>query len=195
MKLNVIAVAYHRAIPLRILIDSFLLQTDNRWQLQIVHDGIAPQDVVDVMGLYDDLRLEFIQTEIRRDNYGHPNRRIHLEKLGSCKDFVLLTNDDNYYVPVFVEKMLKEAEADLNMGFVMCNTVHSHYDYNLHKSFPKHGDIDMGAFIVRLDVARAVGFNHIDRGADGRYAEECADYCRLNNIKIIHINKPLFIHN
>jgi ribosomal protein L40E len=27
------------------------------------------------------------------------------------------------------------------------------------------------------------------------YAEECRDYCRANNLRTVHINKPLFVHN
>jgi hypothetical protein len=53
----------------------------------------------------------------------------------------------------------------------------------------------MGAFIVRDDIAKAVGFNNICFNADGIYAQECSDYCKKNSIGIVYIPKPLFIHN
>lgn len=193
MKLTVIAVAYERVIPLRILIDSFLLQTNTNWEMTIVYDGKAPESVLDILNLYNDLRLVFVETPTRNGLWGHPNRREYLSLLPPAKDYVLLTNDDNYYVPRFVELML-EACGD-NVGIVMCDTVHSHYNYNLHKSFPREGNIDMGAFIVRQDVAVTVGFNHSGRGADGKYAEDCYAYCNANNLITNHIQKPIFIHN
>jgi len=74
MMLHVVAVAYRRPIELRMLIDCFLRQTDSRWDLSIIHDGIPPDDVLAVISLYDDPRIKFNYTEKVNGDWGHPNR-------------------------------------------------------------------------------------------------------------------------
>ena len=194
MTIQIIAVAYERLIPLRILIDSFLVQTDPRWNLHVIYDGPVPQDIQNMVNGYSDERVNFYCTQKRNGKYGHPNRREMLNKLsGSHDDYVLLTNDDNYYVPTYVEKMLNECSKDV--GIVSCNTVHSHFNYDVHNSHIAEGGIDMGAFIVRYEIAKAVGFNYTHFSADGKYAEECGMLCGANRLTVVHIPKPLFIHN
>jgi len=195
MILHVIMVAYCKAIPLRCAIDSFKLQTRKDWILHIVHDGPAPGDVWDVINLYkDDSRIQFEFTPVRNGEWGHPNRRMILRKLPlNHRDFVLITNDDNYYVPKFVEFFMRECHKAV--GMVYCDTVHSYEQYNVLISEPRENAIDMGSFIVKLDVAKKVGFNGTHLSADGSYAEECANYCRRVRLGVKHINKPLFVHN
>ena len=192
--IKIIAVAYERAIPLRILIDCFLVQTSPNWELYIIHDGYPPSPVQDIINLYSDDRIKFVCSEKRYGQYGHPNRRQLLEKMtGTYEDFILMTNDDNYYVPLYIEYMLQQATR--LVGIVSCNTVHSHFQYKMHESKLAQNHIDMGAFIVRFPIAKAVGFKYNDFGADGKYAVECANACRANNLEVIHIDKPLFVHN
>jgi len=192
--LKVISVAYHRLYGLQILINSFILQTNPNWELHIIHDGIAPPSVSNVIESCIDPRIIFKQTEEVFGNYGHPNRKKMLAEMeGTIDDYVLMTNDDNYYVPVFVDKMLKKVSRAT--GIVYCDTIHSHFDYNVHHSKLKEHHIDIGAFIVRLDVAKAVGFNHIHFSADGVYAEECDRYCMRRGLQRVYLPQPLFIHN
>jgi hypothetical protein len=194
MILHVIAVAYERPIELRGLIDCFIRQTDPRWKLYIMYDGPAPKSICEVMGLYDDKRIEFYASAKRNGLYGHPNRKKMLDALeGDDMDYILLTNDDNWYVPVFVETML--GKCSRTIGIVYCDTVHSHFKYTVHESQLKRSYIDMGAFIVKYPVAKAIGFNHVDFDADGIYAEECRALSIANKYDLIHVNKPLFVHN
>ena len=82
-----------------------------------------------------------------------------------------------------------------NVGIVLCNTLHSHADYNIHYSELYECGIDMGAFIVRADIAKKTGFNHIYFSADGKYAEECLAMCIKHRLRALKIHKVLFIHN
>jgi hypothetical protein len=108
-------------------------------------------------------------------------------------DYILMSNDDNYYVPRFVEFMLNA--VDQRAGIIYCDTVHSHCDYDYHHSELKENHIDMGAFMVRADVAKSVGFNHDHFSADGTYAEECMRRCNIKSLRAVKVKKPLFVHN
>jgi hypothetical protein len=193
-KLHTLMVAYRRPIELMTSCGLFLRQTNPNWDLKIIHDGVPPKQVSDIMNLFGDERIKFNYSKTRNSFWGHPNRKKMLEDL-VCEDtdFVLMTNDDNIIVPNFIEQMLGVTTE--KTGFVMCDMVHSYCFYDYFKTQLKVGFIDMGAFIVRADVAKAVGFNHINEFvADGLYAVECGTYCVEHNLDILHIEKPLFIH-
>jgi hypothetical protein len=193
--IKIICVAYERPIAMRGLIDSFLLQTNPNWELMIVYDGPVPGSIWDTIDLYEDDRVLFDSTETRTQNYGHINRRETLENMTGYTedDFLLMTNDDNYYVPVFVDYFLKEIKEDI--GMVYCDSVHSHFEYAHHKTKIAVDHIDIGSFIVRVDVAKAVGFKGVEFNADGYYAENCFDECQRRGLREVYIPKPLFVHN
>lgn len=194
--LHIICTAYNRPIHLRMFIDSMRIQTCDNWKLYVVYDGKAPQKIKDVVSLsFDDSRIQFIETPERLGNYGHPNRGMMLDKIkGEKDDFVLITNEDNYYPPVFVDYVLKECKD--GVGFVYTDTVHSFMNYGILKTKVKEDHIDMGSFIVRLSIAKAVGFKHTHFSADGTYAEECYKECLLQRLQAYYIqNKAIFVHN
>ena len=200
MKLNIVCVAFERTIPLRILLDSLLVQTDARWDIKIIHDGPASKKVKDIVGLpcyTADPRINFTESPARYGKWGHPNRKNGLSGLAyNHSDFVLITNDDNYYVPMFVEIMLRTANSRAGkVGMVYCDTVHSYQKYSVLSSRIAVGSIDMGSFIVRNDIAKKVGFVHNQIDADGMYASECAAFCRKIKLAAVHVEKPLFVHN
>lgn len=193
-KIKVMSVAYERPVSMRILMDCFLVQTNPNWSLTIIHDGNASDNIHNIVALYDDPRIIYKESPERYQTYGHPNRKIFLSELeGVHNSFILLTNDDNYYVPVFVQEILNKCVT--GVGMVYWDTVHSHFGYDILKSEIKVDRIDIGSFVVREDVAHATGFNNFAFNGDGHYAVACAMRCRDAGLKIIYIPKPLFIHN
>lgn len=195
--LYVVVIAYERPVPLRIMVDCIMMQTFHEWDLTVVHDGVASQAVMNVMNEYKDPRIHFLETAQRRGLWGHPNRRMMIENLPtSTKDFLLITNDDNYYVPEFMSQMMYETQRQPNVGMVHCDVVHNYFKYGVLSTRPAPGRIDMGCFITRLDVAKEVGFDRCDDPvADGYFAQNCAQLCQNISLKIIHISRPLFVHN
>jgi hypothetical protein len=192
--LKIICVAFQRPIHLRILIDCFLVQTDPVWELHIIHDGPAPEPVCKTIGERKDPRIFFSSTEIINGTYGHPNRRMALNDITlTSKDFVLMTNDDNYYVPEFVRYMRSQFKP--NVGIIYNDCLHNYYSYDVLKSKLQINYIDMGSFVVRGSVAKKIGFVSNEYHADGIYCEQAAEYCNQHKMDIVYIPKAIFIHN
>ena len=190
--LKVLVVAYFRPLPLQIMINCFRVQSDPKWEMHIIHDGPAPEDVKAVIP--DDSRITFYETTKRLQNYGHPNRRYLLNNIQvSTNDFILITNDDNYYIPEFVRYMRQAIKP--TTGIVYNDCLHNYYSYDVLPAKMQTNHIDMGSFIVRADVAKTVGFTSNAFHADGIYAEACAAYCRGAGLDIVYLPKVYFIHN
>jgi len=196
--LYVVVIAYERPVPLRVMMDCLMLQTFHDWDITVVHDGAASQSVKAVISAYEkDPRVHFIETPQRRGFWGHPNRQMMIEALPpSSQDYLLITNDDNYYVPEFMSQMMHETQHQPNVGMVHCDVVHNYFKYGVLSTRPVPGRIDIGCFITRLDVAQAVGFSRLeDPVADGYFAQSCAQRCQQCGLKVIHLARPLFVHN
>lgn len=194
-RLQIICVAYNRPTELEVLCKSFQLQSVNDWVLHIVYDGPAPDNIINIMNpILKDIRIHFYQSPERYGKYGHPNRKTMLEAL-KCepRDYILMTNDDNYHIAKSVEYILNVAKW--NIGIIYWNTLHSYMNYDVHISELKENSIDMAAFAVRADIAKMTGFNHLHLSADGAYAEECLSTCTVKRLKTVKINKCLTVHN
>jgi len=194
MTLHIIATAYHKPLHLERLVRNFQVQTDKNWNMKVIHDGEPPEQMKAFFKSLKDPRVEFDYTKVVNGYWGHPNRGMMLNELkGDPNDYVLITNDDNQYVDMFVQLILQHCNP--GVGMVFCDTVHNYMYYDVLHTQIRVGRIDMGSFIVRLDVAKKTGFVHTEAVADGIYAEECATECTRQNLKIIYVSKPLFIHN
>jgi hypothetical protein len=199
-KLHVVVVAYNRPVALRGLIDSFILQRPSNfdWSMTIVHDGPASDEVRKTVSLYEnDPRVCFIETEGRIGNWGMHNRRMMFNLINAAPgDFILNTNDDNFYVPRFVEFMMKETLAR-NTVFVYCDFLHHNFGHDIMEAYPQTNHIDMGAFITDFALAKEINFPHGDDfpGADGKFAEEVAEICKKRGLRMVHVPKVLFVHN
>lgn len=197
-KLHIIVLSYQRIIPLRIVIDCFICQTYPHWRMTIVHDGKASDELKDLVNSYKyDSRISFIETDTLNGDFGFPNRKMMLEKADPADgEYLLFCADDSYYVPRFVEYMLSATSNDV--GIVYCDMVHSHIGHDILKGDLKINHIDMGAFIVRVDLAKRTGFNFTKDNvyyADGLFAEECYAEGQRTGLRSKYIPKPLFCHN
>lgn len=192
--LQIICVAYQRPKEIKLLISSFIVQTNPNWLLYIIHDGPTPKEITDIVTEFHDDRLILCESKVRKGKWGHPNRKMMLDKI-PCEpdDPILLTNDDNFYVRTFVDKMLTVMTKAV--GMVYCDMMTNYYDYDVVHCVPKVNRIDMGAFVVRADIAKKVGFNSVKFQADGEYCEEVVKCCKENNYRVLHIDKILFVHN
>ena len=200
---DIVCTSYDRIGPLRVLVQSILNQSDDNWNLHVIHDG--PSQAFSELS-NDDLfvrnaaRLKMECSKKRFNDYGHSLREIGLSS--SKGDYVLITNDDNYYVPHML-RAVNHAIARHQPDIVMFDMIHSHEfpGGRLHESyqfFPTHfalNEIDMGCVLVRGALARSVGFGSKRYSADWDYFSACASSPDCKDVKLVKIPKVLFVHN
>lgn len=223
-EINIVCVTYQRYRNIHVLLNSFLCQTFENWKLIVIHDG--PDETMErIVGEYQrrDARIRYQQTDRRYNDYGYSLRQIGLDQADA--DFIMFTNDDNYYAPKFLQYMFEAIRRD-DLDLVLCNMIHSHKrpgkykqdDYHLFESYPKRKYIDIGNFIVRTRLAQSVGFQDKGYTADGDFIDRLVACCNVENLisywkwrlylwltqkhkpgaprlRIGKINRVLFVHN
>ena len=197
--LEIIVTAFQRPNLLRTLLSSLYAQTLSNMNIRVIHDGYDSEckKIVEAfLGLNTQIELSYSYTQMRHNDYGHSLRQIGLER--SSAEYTLITNDDNYYTPNFVQEMIGEARKS-ESDVVYCDMVHSHIRYDQpnpigYQAFitkPHINYIDMGSFIFRTDLGKKVGFKSRSFEADGVFFEELKN----NTERITKVKKILFVHN
>lgn len=192
---DIIAVTYNHNENLKCFINSIKSQTNQNWRLFIIHDGLNKP-------LKDDLeknnylvkdKVIFFEHQTHTSLHGHLLRKYGLENFVS-NEYVLITNADNYYVPVMINEVLKR-----NEDFIYFDCVHSHKNKLLHNgghyghlnSQLKKSQLDMGCVVIKSDLAKRIGFNHTSFAADWSYFEDV-----LRTKPTTHkIDKIMMVHN
>jgi len=199
-ELTVVCVSYKRYVQIPVLIHSFLSQTVQSYKLLILHDG--PDErmrlLLEPYRLQYPGKIEVVFTEQRYNDYGHSLRDMGIRMVDT--PYLLITNDDNYYAPKFVEFMvppMKARQADI----AMCDMIHSHDhpgcrpqpSYRPFETRPARGSVDIGCFIARTDWAQRVGFRDKSHDGDATYFEDllaCAE-----KPTVLKVERTLFVHN
>lgn len=198
-RIDVVCSAYRRPGPLRVFVQALLNQEADNWRLQVIHDGPDP----DFDLLADSYRgveaAQFWSSEQRFNDHGHSLRALGLQR--TAGDYVLITNDDNYYLPSFL-RYVNGAIAAAAPDIVLVDMIHGHafpggrlqLAHTLFETCLQPGGIDMGCAVVRGDLARQVGFNGREFAADARYFQEVAR-ARGRDLRVVKIPRVLFVHN
>lgn len=192
---DIISVTYGQNEILKCFINSIKSQTNPNWRLFIVHDGQnnSLKKELENKGYIDNIKIQFIEYKERTQNYGHILRAWALKNIVDS-EYVLITNGDNYYTPNMIDEVLKRKE-----DFIYFDCVHSHKtpfnsnkaSYGYMKTELIKNKIDMGCVVVKTELAKKVGFNHISYSADWDYF---SDLLKINP-SVFKIDKVLFVHN
>jgi len=165
-------------------------QTNDNWTAHVIADG-------DYKG-YNDVKSHFESVEKIRfsmidgpnKDWGHTPRNYGLKHL--TQEWVVMTGQDNYYAPTFVEVFLGSAN-DQQVNFVYCDMIHNHFGRQYVKSTIKRGQIDIGNFMCRSKYASEMQLDVKDYGADFLFIEK---YLNLSAPgKMAHIPAGLYVHN
>lgn len=186
-KVSVAVASYNNPDGLATLIASFRAQTHPNWELVVVHDGPGPESrrLVDVV---DDPRIVFYEAE-HRGSWGHPHREAALRRCTG--DILGLTNEDNYYVPVYLEAMVNALETK-NVDLVYCNTIHSHHLWAPMDVALQKGRIDLGSWLANRSAVADVPFRDFSFAGDWTFLSDVLAKCKTGTTKIDHY---LFVHN
>lgn len=221
--LGIIIVTYLRDLHLNTLLSALSVQTCQDFEVLVIHDGpsTSARTIVNRYEVELQGRLRYFETEQRFNDYGHSLRRIGLDMMST--QFILLTNDDNYYVPVFVEEVKKTATSK-NTDLILLDAIHSYPDiytsrisqlyirvldkmkkhgikiirgrkssYSVLRSKPLRNCVDIGSIVCKTELAKKVGFESNAYDADGIFCEKLV--IGLEKEKIANIKKILFVHN
>lgn len=199
--IEIIAVAHQRLGELRVFVQSILNQTSTNWKLNVIHDG-EDADFISTMEPFASQapnQIEYSCTPQRYNDYGHSLRTIGLH--AAKGDFILLTNADNYYIPRFIE-FITEAVIDVQPDIVIYDMIHSHANPGTRQQpaysfFPTRyavNDIDMGAAVIRRDLAQQAGFVDNSYAADAVFFEDVV-MIKKDETRICKINRVMLVHN
>jgi predicted protein tyrosine phosphatase len=158
-------------------------QRYENWETLFVTDGPNPAACA-LVERANDPRVRVVETEAPLGRWGHPYRQRGID--ASRGALIGLSNDDNYYVPGYLEQMvnaMEGARADL----ALCAMLHSYWGWQ--QVEPGH---DLGSWIARRELVLRTPW----RGDDFFYdAEYLATLRRNAGERTVLVNRPLFVHN
>jgi glycosyltransferase involved in cell wall biosynthesis len=180
---------YNRYIPLKSMLASLCAQTKNNWRGTVVIDDINNDKIIEIIKSFDNPNLRYILTGKRYNDWGHTPREIG--KQASDADYIIMTGDDNYYIPTLIDNINTAIEKDKG-DLIYWDMVHSHYHYSYFKCKPRFNNIDMGAFAFNAKMGKQIKLS-TKYAADGIFIE---DFKRtFPEANIVKIDKVLFVHN
>lgn len=199
-KIDIVCSAYDRPGQLRVLIQCLLNQEDSNWNLHVIHDGPSASFSHLARTYHNDKpQCKFSSSQERSNDYGHSLRAKGLEQ--TTADYVLITNDDNYYPPSFLS-YVNSAIHSVNPDVILYDMVHGHsfpggrYQLSncLFQVYFARESIDIGAAVVRGSLAREAGFHGRDFSADATYFEDIKRAAGPDML-IVKIPRILLYHN
>jgi hypothetical protein len=157
-------------------------QRYSNWEMVAVTDGPNP-DAKDLIAKFNDPRFRIIETEKMLGRWGHPYRQLGME---ACRgEYIGISNDDNYYVPGYLEQMvfaLQQNEADL----AFCRMLHSYFGWNV-----TDAGGDLGCWIAKKSLVEKCPWPGSEFESDQVHMK----LLRSNASKMVEVSRPLFIHN
>jgi glycosyltransferase involved in cell wall biosynthesis len=183
---------YNRPDNLISILYSLISQTNNDWKAHVVIDNkstILFDKVIEL--LKDEHRIKFTCINGPHNDVGHTPRNYGLEN--ATEEWVVMTGDDNYYIPTFVNEIFNIIDEDTK--FVYCDMIHNGYDYQFFNCHHSSHNIDIGNMIMKTELAKTIRLDTTRLDADGVF---CGEYININcqeENKIKKINKILYVHN
>jgi len=178
-RITITVVGYGFEAEWHIIVNSLLLQTDNRWFAHLINDGPDPRARL-ICGSYADRYPEhfaYAETPERHNNWGHSLRRHGIAATTTA--FWATQNADNYLMPRYVEFVL-DAFDRTRAKLVIFPCVHNYERinrpsdpaYSVLQVAPKRNRCDAGSLVVTSRIAKRVGWRNLDANSDGDFIED-----------------------
>jgi hypothetical protein len=199
-EITIVCVSYKRYELAPILILCLLAQTRKNFKILMLHDG--PDEIMEEIffkfkekhpGIFD-----YYFSPERYNDYGHSLRDIGIKMADT--EYILITNDDNYYCPDFLEIMFN-AISQTGASIAMCDMVHGHnfpggrkqLRHTFFETFPQINSVDMGCFIAKTSFSKQVGFRDKSYAGDATYFQDLINVAQ--GAIFVKIPQVLFYHN
>ena len=196
-KIEFIIPTYNRTDLLMTCVSSIVGQTNPNWKIHVVADCPEKDALEKIMRIaayyiHDD-RIKFTVLDERYNDWGHTPRNYGLSE--ATEEWVVMTGEDNYYAPTFVQNFLSSVEFRSDVNFAYCNMVHNwvNDDYIPVKAEIEFGKIDIGNFMTRTFNAKKLRLKPEVEQADFWFIEEYLT--RFNEGALMYIDKLLYVHN
>jgi glycosyltransferase involved in cell wall biosynthesis len=193
MRIEFIVPAYLRVNHLITMIGSLMAQSNPNWTCHVVAD-CPPDEIQDairnVIQFFNDDRIKLTILPERKNDWGHTPRQYGLDN--ATEEWVVMTGEDNYYVPEFVDIMLKESQYH---HFVYCDMVHNwvNKEYITLTSKLELGKIDIGSFMTKTNMAKKIKLKNDQEWADWFFVEDFKKKYTIAKYK--KVNRILYVHN
>jgi glycosyltransferase involved in cell wall biosynthesis len=194
MNIDFIIPTYNRPEHLVTVLGSLMAQTSDRWRAQVIVDGSPEETIVrlkQIETFFNDQRIQWTYLDKRHNDWGHTPRQIGVDN--STEQWVVMTGEDNYYAPVFVEEVLREITPKVH--FIYTDMVHNwiNRQYYPIKTSLEFGKIDMGCYITRTKNAKQIRLKTDQEWADWYFVE---DYLKqFPEGKVKKVEKVIYVHN
>lgn len=198
MKIEFIIPTYNRTNHLIALVGSLLAQTNPNWKAHIVADN-PPEDVINIINnflkLIDDDRIIFTNLPTRHNDWGHTPRNYGLQN--ATEDWIVMTGEDNYYMPLFVEDFLDATKSNKTTHFVYCNMVHNltNNTYMPMKTKLELGWIDIGCAMYERKYLNGLLLDTSIPESDYYFIQKYVFNLTDDFMPITKIDKVLYVHN
>jgi glycosyltransferase involved in cell wall biosynthesis len=193
MKIEFIIPTYNRVSHLITMLGSLQSQSNPNWTAHVVAD--CPEDDIQetmktIIAFFNDPRIKLTILPERYNDWGHTPRQHGLDN--ATEEWVIMTGEDNYYVPEFVDIMLEESK---NQHFVYCDMVHNwiNRDYIPLQSKLELGRIDIGSFMCKTNMAQKIKLKKEHEWADWFFVQDFQKKYKIAKFK--KVNKILYVHN
>lgn len=187
-KVSIVCVTYERPLELKVLIGCMKVQTWQNFELLIYHDGPSERTRKVIFEYTDDPRIKYFETEERLNCFGHNMRGIGMQ--AATGDYIGLTNDDNYYAPVYLEAMLYQLQQhDTDVAY--CNMIHSHLGWRPLQTRPVVGGIDAGGWVGKSNIIKATPWRDMGFCGDGTFVTDLV----ANGARFKKVEGYYFVHN
>ena len=180
---------YNRIKELHVILSSLVAQIEDNWKATIVVDDKENDRVKNVVSKFDSDKINYIFLGKRYNDWGHTPRNVG--KQASTSDYIILTGDDNYYVPTFISELNNVITTE-KVGIIYWDMIHNGYNYRHFNTRINDGYIDMGSFATRRDLAQQIDLKK-SYSADSKYVKELVN--KFPDEKKVKIKKILFVHN
>lgn len=181
---------WERPEQLKLILQSLMVQTNSNWKAHVVIDGLT-NEYFAVKEMYqNEERVRFSHVDGPNNDWGHTARNYGLDN--ATEEFIVMTGDDNYYVPTFVENFLKVGNTGKDL--VYCDLVHDlkNDGYLPMKSKIAEGYIDIGNFMTRRSIIGDLRLITNSYQADYKFVNYLNKH-KTN--KVAKIDKILYVHN